>query len=68
MSKAKTESPYMYTTIEKAMQALSWAEQDVAADHGEDMVAEGYNDLVDGIAFDCSPSVRKEFLRRTRGF
>ena len=68
MSKAKTESPYMYDTIEKAMQALSWAEHDVAADYGEDMVQEGYNDLVDGIAIDCSPSVRREFLSRTRGF
>jgi len=62
------DSEYMYTTIEQAMRALRDAEHDVAADYGEDMVQEGYNDLVDGIAFDCSPSVRKEFLRRTRGF
>jgi len=64
----KQATQYMYTDINDALQALRAAEQDVAADFGEDMVAEGYSDLVEGIAFDCSPAVRKEFLARTRGW
>jgi hypothetical protein len=65
---AQRSTKYMYTDVNDALQALRAAEQDVAADYGEDMVEEGYSDLVEGIAFDCSPQVRKEFLARTRGW
>ena len=54
-----------YDTIDKAFEALESAEQDVAADMGEDAVDAGYADIVEAIAWDCTPEVRAELMRRT---
>jgi len=54
-----------YNTIEKAFAALELAEEDVRADMGEEAVEAGYADIVEAIAFDCTPEVRAELMRRT---
>jgi hypothetical protein len=54
-----------YDTIDKALAALAVAEDDVRADMGEDAVDAGYADIVEAIAFDCTPIVRVELMRRT---
>lgn len=54
-----------YDTIEKAFAALESAEEDVRGDMGDDAVEAGYADIVESIAFDCTPEVRAELMRRT---
>lgn len=54
-----------YDTIDKAMDALADAEHDVIADMGEEALDAGYADIVEAIAFDCTPEVRAELMRRT---
>ena len=54
-----------YDTIEKAFAALELAEEDVRADMGEDAVEAGYADIVESVAWDCTPKVRAELMRRT---
>lgn len=54
-----------YNTIDEAFDALESAEEDVRADMGEDAVDAGYADIVEAIAFDCTPEVRAELMRRT---
>ena len=57
--------PYTYTTIDAAEAALKTAEADVLADMGEDAVEAGWYDIVQSVAFECTPEVARE-LRRTR--
>lgn len=54
-----------YTTIEQAFAALESAEADVAGDMGEDAVEAGYADIVESVAWWCTPEVRRELMRRT---
>ena len=57
---------YEHTTIESAQDALAKAEADIAGDMGEEAVEAGWSDVVDIVAQDCSPEVRRE-LRRITG-
>ena len=54
-----------YDTIDKAFEALEVAEEDVRGDMGEEALDAGYNDIVEAIAWDCTPEVRAELMRRT---
>jgi len=60
---AKTLSPYTYTTIEQAREALRDCEHDVAAEYGEDMVREAIQDIISQLASDCDPEFRAQFRR-----
>lgn len=46
-----------------ALRELRAAEHDVMMDFGEDAVEEGYSDIIESIAFDCTPEVAKELKR-----
>lgn len=54
--------------IEKATKMVRDAEHDVMMDFGEEAVEEGYSDLVESVAADCTPEVAKELRRITIGF
>jgi hypothetical protein len=55
-------------SIEKAMEHVKAAEHDVMMDFGEEAVEEGYSDLVESVAADCTPEIAKELRRITIGF
>jgi hypothetical protein len=53
-----------YDTIDDAHDALRAAEQDVAADMGEEAVEAGWSDIVHSIASFCTPEVARELIQR----
>lgn len=54
-----------HTTLEDALQHLDDACEDVRADMGEEAVDAGYADIVEAVAYDCTPAVRRELMRVT---
>jgi hypothetical protein len=56
---------YAYDTIDKALDALESAEDDVRSDMNDEAVDASYADIVEAIAWDCTPEVRVELMRRT---
>jgi hypothetical protein len=54
--------------IEDAMKNVKDAEHDVMMDFGEEAVEEGYHDLIESVAADCTPKIAKELRRITLGF
>jgi hypothetical protein len=58
------EATVMYQTIEEAEQALQEAAEDVAADQGEEMVEQGWSEIVHAVADLCGKDARVELLRR----
>lgn len=56
---------YEHRTIEAAQRALLDMVEDTEAEVGEDYC---FSDLVQAVAFDCSPRVKAELYRRELGW
>lgn len=55
-------------TLEEALKTLRDAEHDVAMEYGEEGLEAGYSDLIESIAFDCTPEVGAELRRMKSGY
>lgn len=61
-----TTTDGLLDTLDEAQKALRTAEADVRADMGEDVVEDGWSDIVRAVAFLCTEEIAAE-LYRTQG-